>query len=247
MRRNSESEPKHEPSDISRRGFFATIGVFALSGLMSASCSYERPLNHEYPWHDDIATTMFYAGEPKNGESILSNEAGAWTKNWPEAYGGVDTPDPSKRCGYHPCDFTPKENPFYFALPFSDYTEAGPRPPEELKKVPWYDGQPIQGKTSVIKNQWGQFFLTLPNGTTRTAYAQWEDVGPKYDDDADYVFGNKRPRNRLSGLDCSPAVWQALGANIEEGRIFTSWRFVDAEDVPDGPWREIVTTSGPTY
>lgn len=75
------------------------------------------------------------------------------------------------------------------------------------------------------------------------AYAQWEDVGPFEVDDADYVFGNSRPKNKINnnaGLDVSPAVRDYLG--LEDIDII-DWQFVDFKDVPKGAWKEIITNS----
>ena len=66
-----------------------------------------------------------------------------------------------------------------------------------------------------------------------------------------YVFGTVRPRNERTprfasgtGMDVSPAVRDCLGfqgINNAENRV--DWQFVDFKDVPDGPWKEIITTS----
>jgi hypothetical protein len=42
---------------------------------------------------------------------------------WEGHFGGVD--DPDRRDGYFLEGFVPKENPFYFALPYTDYDEHG--------------------------------------------------------------------------------------------------------------------------
>jgi hypothetical protein len=86
----------------------------------------------------------------------------------------------------------------------------------------------------------------------RVCYAQWEDAGPMYEDDAAYVFGTARPRNERTpryangtGIDVSPAVRDCLGfrgVNNADNRV--DWQFVTAAEVPTGPWRQIVTTSG---
>ncbi|MEI7835181.1 MAG: hypothetical protein WCK05_02070, partial [Planctomycetota bacterium] len=57
------------------------------------------------------------------------------------------------------------------------------------------------------------------------------------------VFGPATPRNpsnQQAGLDVSPAVrdYLALG-----GMDKVDWQFVEAADVPPGPWKDIVTTS----
>ena len=57
-------------------------------------------------------------------------------------------------------------------------------------------------------------------------------------------IGCRSPLNSFdtgAGLDASPAVWRHLGLTENE---VTVWRFVDAADVPPGPWTEVVTTSG---
>jgi hypothetical protein len=54
------------------------------------------------------------------------------------------------------------------------------------------------------------------------------------------------PKNKLikaAGIDLSPAVRDCLHV---EPVANVSWRHVDDQDVPDGPWRKTVTTrSGP--
>lgn len=191
----------------------------------------------EYPVHNNIRATVFWVGEAADDSNdYIPNHISAWSSDWVAAYGGVD--DPEKRCGYAPCAFTPRENPFYFALPFSDYTESGPRAPAELAAVPWYTGTMPEG-TSILKNRWIEVAF---NG--KKAYAQWEDVGPFEENDPDYVFGNNAPKEPRAGLDMSPGLADYL--NID-GSGTVNWRFVDAANVPDGPWKETVTRSNPTF
>jgi len=67
------------------------------------------------------------------------------------------------------------------------------------------------------------------------------------EDDKAYVFGTSQPQNTVNdnaGLDVSPAVRDYLGLNDIDK---TDWQFVDEEDVPDGPWKEIVTTVNVTW
>jgi hypothetical protein len=58
----------------------------------------------------------------------------------------------------------------------------------------------------------------------------------------DWVFGSAlRPKNQFgkkAGLDVSPALATCLHLNGDE---MTEWRLVDEEEVPDGPWRWIIT------
>lgn len=186
--------------------------------------------------HENIITTIFWAGEAADANNAyISNSPSAWDEKWAEHYGGFD--DPAQRNGYWPAAFTPKENPFYFALPYNDYDANGNRRPNagQCSAVTGVSSS----STSWCKNAW----IKIVKGS-KVAYAQWQDVGPMLEDDADYVFGTARPRNTSlakAGLDVSPAVRDYL--NLQDVDT-TSWMFVSAGAVPAGPWKTIVTTSG---
>jgi hypothetical protein len=122
------------------------------------------------------------------------------------------------------------QNPFYVALPYNDvkhnHTKA-----EAAKLIPWFKNSFVRDGESVCKDRW----LTIRRGN-RICYAQWEDVGPFRVDRWQYVFGNERPfpnRNHNAGLDVSPAVRDCLGMS---GMDVCDWKFVDLQDVPNGPW-----------
>src|SRR5438874_2455120 len=67
-------------------------------------------------WKPAIAT-VFWVGEgPTADNGFIANVKNAWDGEWQAHYGGVD--DPHDRCGYWPCSFRPRENPFYIALPY---------------------------------------------------------------------------------------------------------------------------------
>jgi hypothetical protein len=152
-------------------------------------------------------------------------------------YCGTD--DPFNRNGYWPAGFTPLENPFYVALPYDDLDDSGNRRDNVADVIPWAKTQTFAPTVSIAKNRWVKI---TANGNT--CYAQWEDVGPFNTNDVRYVFGTARPRNRVNnhaGLDVSPAVQTCLG--IPYDITPTSWRFVEASEVPTGPWLQIVTTS----
>lgn len=178
-------------------------------------------------------TSYFWVGEdasPENG--FISNAQSAWDANWVLHFGGVD--DPHKRCGFYPCGFIPNENPFYFALPYTEFDYK-----HDLKSstgnIPW--AEEAEEGAHLLKNRWIEI---VHKG--KKCYAQWEDVGPFETDDFEYVFGkNEVPKNTFglkAGLDVSPAVRDCLGLS---GSGETFWRFVPAADVPMGPWREIIT------
>lgn len=183
-------------------------------------------------WHDNIITTIFWVGEAADASNdYISNAASAWDGNWQTSYGGYD--DPNNRNGYYPAGFTPKENPFYFALPYNDLdvngnrkATAGSCPNAGASAVSW------------CKNSW----IKIVKGN-KVAYAQWQDTGPNEYDDVAYVFGTAAPKNAWgakAGLDVSPAVRDYLGLS-DVDRV--SWGFIGSSSVPAGPWKDIVTTS----
>lgn len=238
--RENQIENKNRMS--SRRWNFFAVGAVALI-VAGVACSrdgynFERR-DDTYPLHENIKATEFWVGEPANeSNDHIDNISGAWNRNWVETYGGID--DPTNRCGYQPCDFIPLENPFYFALPFGDHDKRGLKSQEVLSQIPWYENE-VAPYESLLKNRWIRVMYD-----DKTAYAQWEDVGPYYNDDAEYVFGDNDdlPRSDRAGLDMSPALDDYLGTN---GRADVSWQFVEATEVEAGPWTEIITTSGPDY
>jgi hypothetical protein len=185
--------------------------------------------------HKDILTTVFWVGErakPNSGWS--DNLDSAWDRRWKENFGGLDSP--VFRKGFFPAAFQPKQNPFYAALPFNDVSN-----PDYLQTCPllqYFKLTKTPTSNSVCKNKWIEISL---NG--KYCYAQWQDVGPIYTNDYDYVFGEEAPRaNNVdkAGLDVSPAVRDFLSF---KGLCKSSWRFVNEADVPMGPWKAVVTRS----
>lgn len=188
--------------------------------------------------HQNVTATVFWAGEPPDSDNHnITNVSSAWVDDWVSEFGGVD--NPANRCDWRPCAFIPKENAFYFALPFNDLDDQGdPKPASVLRQIPWYPGHPAPDNQSLVKNHW--IAVTLGS---KTAYAQWEDVGPFYEDDQAYVFGSSVPKAH-AGIDLSPATDDYIGGTGED-RV--SWHFVDADKVPPGPWHTTVTTSGVSH
>lgn len=185
-----------------------------------------------YPWKTDIVATVFWIGETPTENNPRTNTKSAWDPQWQANYGGFDDPDPAKRTtNFIPGNFVPKLNPFYIALPYTD-VEGGNTRPEAATRIPWFKQKFTSKGKSVVKGQW----LAIRYGN-RVCYAQWEDVGPFETDDVNYVFGTARPKNSKNngaGLDISPAVRDYLGLK-SGGKV--DWRFVDLNEIPDGPWR----------
>ncbi len=189
--------------------------------------------SERYPWKKDIVTTVFWIGEKPTANNPVPNHASSWDAAWAKNYGGYDDPRPSQRENYIPVNFTPRQNPFYCALPYNDKAREGHRP-EAPKVVPWFKEAYRGPGVSVCKGRW----VEIRKGN-RTVYAQWEDAGPFRTDHWEYVFGNERPKpnlNRGAGLDVSPAVRDFLGLQDTD---VTDWKFVEASEVPAGPWARL--------
>jgi hypothetical protein len=191
-----------------------------------------------YPTHARIVATVYWVGEPADADNAyISNDASAWDEQWKQHFGGEDDPAHRQHGGDWPAGFRPRQNPFYFALPYGEYTDDGALK-SNVDRVYWYDPQlRPRFPRSVLRARWVRISMG-----GRTAYAQWGDVGPFRTDDVDYVFGTAAPADPHAGIDLSPAVAHYLGV---PGRGMVSWQFVDASDVPTGPWAEIVTRADP--
>lgn len=199
-----------------------------------------------YPWHTNVVATVFWVGEPKGNGSSEDNALSAYDDAWQEHYGGFDDPTYRRSAveDYLPRGFEPQENPFYLDVPFDDLNVARNR---RLRTsiIPWARGKQDPGRSySFMKNRWVEL---VREG--RTCYGQIQDAGPYVYDDVEYVFGgdDRRPRSQRAnnaGLDVSPALRDCLGFTELNGNTDTvDWRFVEASDVPDGPWTRIVTRS----
>ena len=184
-----------------------------------------------YPWKVGIVTTIFWVGERPGGHNPVANRSSAWDQHWSAHYGGYDSPDPAARRSYIPVRFVPRQNPFYFALPYNDVVGHHTKR-EAAWVIPWFRETFVRDGQSVLKDRW----IAIRHGD-RVCYAQWEDCGPFRTDHWQYVFGPERPRpnlNQGAGLDVSPAVRDYLG--LAPTRDVCDWKFVAFTEVPSGPW-----------
>ncbi|MBV8585142.1 MAG: hypothetical protein JO308_02555 [Verrucomicrobia bacterium] len=183
-----------------------------------------------YPWKLNIVTTIFWVGERASGNNPVPNDKSSWDKYWFSSFGGYDNPDPAGRRNLIPATFVPRQNPFYYALPYND-VDGGRTKVEAPQVIPWFRQTFVRDGQTVLKDRW----IAIRHGN-RVCYAQWEDCGPFRTDHWQYVFGNERPRpnlNRGAGLDVSPAVRDYLGLGSLD---VCDWRFVEFREVPPGPW-----------
>ena len=219
------SSTRPQASTIGGAAATATVPV---SQILEATRAPQAGVNG---WKGGIAT-VFWAGEGATDENgFISNTESAWDEEWKQHFGGEDHPE--CREGFSPCGFTPKENPFYVALPYNDLDDEGDKK-ADANRIPWN----VNMSKSVLKNRWVEVSVR-----GKSCFGQWEDVGPFYEDDIAYVFGSAQgPKNTEgegAGIDLSPAMRDCLGVkDVSE----VLWRHVAGGDVPSGPWKEIVTT-----
>ena len=190
-----------------------------------------RPSGHVFPWKTNVVTTVFWVGEKQAAGKTSPQHQSAWDKDWLKSFGGVDAPEPSARHDYIPIAFVPRQNPFYYALPYND-VEHGQFKPEAPIVIPWFKQVHTELGQSVCKDRW----VGIRKGD-RICYAQWGDCGPFRTDHFQYVFQNERPTPNTShgaGLSVSPAVRDYLGLAPTD---VADWRFAEVSDVPPGPWR----------
>ena len=188
------------------------------------------PISSQYRIKKHIYATMFWVGEKATEENdYIPNQSSAWDVNWLDRFGGID--NPYARNGYHPKGFTPKENPFYFALPYNEFNASGRK--ASAVSIPWYIA--VGENVSLLKNRWIKVIHK-----NEICYGQWEDVGPFEDDDFEYVFGTASPKEQRAGIDLSPAMRTCLKMVTNDN---VDWQFIEEEDVPAGPWKDIVTQS----
>jgi hypothetical protein len=203
------------------------VAVIAALFLVTFSNSVRAlPSEKRDHWKKRIVTGVFWVGE--------YGRRSAWDSNWVKTYGGIDSPNPAARRNYKPIAFSPKENPFYCALPYNDVRGRHAKSEASIV-IPWfYQVRRIPGH-SVCQHYW----LAVRKGT-RVCYAQWEDCGPYRTDHFQYVFGNQRPMRNLNhgmALEVSPAVRDYLRLRPND---VTDWTFVEPQDVPSGPWRSLL-------
>lgn len=218
---------------ISRQALSNTSASNLLSSARAGQPSLPKASYTKYPWKQEITATVFWVGEPTSANNHVSNVASSWDVDWKARFGGFDDPDPARRApDFRPIAFTPKQNPFYVALPYNDVVNSQSTKSEAARIIPWYKQSFKAHGKSVCRDRW----LAVRLGD-RICYAQWSDCGPFVTDDAAYVFGTARPsnsNNNGAGLDVSPAVRDYLRFSSSAK---CDWRFVELYEVPDGPWK----------
>src|SRR5438477_9111540 len=158
---SKKSEKKSEESRVGIESL-----TFAPSHLRSAPPSPGEP----YPWKRQIVTTVFWIGEKLTENNPVLNRASSWDKEWSKSYGGVDDPNQVWRQDYTPVKFTPRQNPFYCALPYNDKAATCHRP-EASHVIPWFKDAYQGPAVSVCKDRW----LVIRKGK-KVVYAKLVDA-----------------------------------------------------------------------
>ena len=249
---------KHRGSVRNRRLGGIGSAVLLLAVVATACTPSEPRTQGKYPWHTDIVATTFWVGEvfdpnAADGSQVISTYDSQWMKSYGGCdgrvtSGGCETEARSSANGYAPSSFKPKENPFYLDLPYDDINNAAAFR-ERASVIPWandegYRGQATNRSFSYMKNRWVKI-----RKDGKECFGQIQDAGPGQYQDKEYVFGSNdaRPVNREfngAGMDVSPALNGCLGFSDLDGESDrVDWQFVEFEDVPPGPWLDVVTTS----
>lgn len=215
-----------------------TPGAYQPAARSRSGSSAKTSPRSLYPWKLAITATVFWIGELPTENNPTPNTASSWDMNWKDSFGGYDDPNPANRIAnrqtgdFRPKNFAPKLNPFYIALPYNDRLSQNRHKPEAARVIPWFSrAKPKPGQT-VLRGRWIQIHR---NGID--CYAQWEDCGPWVTNDWRYVFGSSKPKTRQNGgagIDISPSIRDYLG--VRSGQK-VHWRFVEANQVPYGPWK----------
>jgi hypothetical protein len=228
------------------------LGLVAAGALLLVSCGIatrreDTSMPEKYPSHS-VTATIFWVGEGADSSNAnIDNISTEWDSHADKSFGGID--DPYKRSSKGLPKFKPKQNPYYIALPASEFDHNG-LIKGAREHAPWYNGETGQ-HASIFKGKWVK--ITRNNNTV---FAQWLDTGPGDDPtqtrDYSYVFGDSSatPRNKFglkAGIDLSPTAAHDLGFSMKQGKANVTWRFVEENDVPPGPWLDYPKINNKVY
>lgn len=192
--------------------------------------------------HQVIATIFWLGEKPSADNNYITNTETEWDPNPVTHFGGYDDPNSRTSQGL-PTSFVPKHNPFYCAMPVSEYDNNGNLRPEARQRSSWAS-EVITADQSLLKGRW----LRLEKDN-RVVFCQWLDSGPYEEGDYDYVYGTSAPKNTVgekAGIDLSPATAFALGVN---GSGTVSWRFADSTEASktSGLWNNYPAINNINY
>lgn len=212
----------------------SAVSTIVIPRELESIASEQTEANKKYPQHEVIATIYWIGEEATAANDYISNVGSAWDSDAVGRFGGVD--------GLLR-NFIPMHNTFYFALPAGEFDEKG-LITGAREASPWTKEMgALTEAQSLFKGRWAKV-----TADGHSIYAQWHDVGPNEEQDYGYVFGQDKPDNRFglkAGIDLSPDAAKAL--RFADGGKSVSWQFVDAAEVPDGPWKRFAPIDNQTY
>ncbi len=210
----------------------------------------------KYPVHTVLATEFWIGESASDANTGIDNISTEWESDARKTLGGFD--DPDKR-GIHGLPlFKSKENPFYCAVPISEFDNNVPIPGVR-EHSPWATEAaklPSDGTVSLLKGRWIEL---RPVHSPRKVYCQWLDTGPSNDEtavnDPAYVWQGDphQPKSypgimKGVGIDVSPAVaFQLFGRSGQDASGPVQWRFVDDTNVPQGLWTQYPAIDNRTH
>ena len=163
-------------------------------------------------------TTIFWVGEGATEDNgYIHNKSSYWDENWMKSYGGVDSP--THRKGDLPAAFTPKQNPFYIALPFAEVDGDG-NLKEAAKKIPGFGENhgpltEIAGLKSATRGSRASPSGRMSGPLRRRRFRLGVSA----------ARSSPRTRGGLkAGLDISPAAAQYLGVEDSDAPSGASWK-----------------------
>src|SRR5260370_4317255 len=77
----------------------SNVGVESLAFAPTHLRSAPPAPGENYPWKQQIVTTVFWIGEKPSENNPVPNRASSWDKEWSKSYGGFCDPDPAGREG----------------------------------------------------------------------------------------------------------------------------------------------------
>jgi hypothetical protein len=196
----------------------------------------------KYISHNVVATIFWLGEKPSADNNYITNTETEWDPNPVSRFGGYDDPQNRTNQGL-PKAFTPLHNPFYCALPVSEYDNNGNLRAEARSRSPWA-GEQVKNGESLLKGRW----IKIQKGDN-VVFCQWLDSGPYQEKDYNYVYGTAAPANTIgekAGIDLSPTAAFALGIN---GSGTVSWRFADATEAAQSPglWNDYTVINNRNY
>lgn len=135
------------------------------------SISFTESITVEYPIHKNINAATFWAGEIASHHSHNVPAPSAWDSDFGARFGLEDHPSIERDADGFPTDsrYRGIENPFYFALPYNDYSEIV------------YDGTKVDEVASLQSDYSLKFIPFLDrNGVVTSKTKEWRKESTEY-------------------------------------------------------------------